>query len=136
MKNLTTPENTLHSYAYAYDTLDADTLADCFTEDGVFSYAIAGGASGGPITGRSEIAQMNKATMEAQTGSGIRRHVITNVFGSVDGDTADYLSYLVLTLATGGVQTVVTTGVYRDHLVRRDGEWRLAARHLELDLPF
>jgi hypothetical protein len=113
VKDLSTPRSVLYTYAYAYDTMDLDTLADCFTEDAEFSYTIDGGASGGPFTGRAAIAEMNRTTIEAQAGSGSRRHVMTNVFGSVDRDAADLIAYLTLTLtlATGGVQTVVTTGV-------------------------
>ena len=136
MKKFDTPTQVLTTYALAYDAGDVDTLAECFAVDGVFSYSIEGGVEGGPFTGRVAIRESNSAAIDAQRGTGIRRHIITNVLVDTTDTHAHAVSYLVLTLAKDGRLTVVTTGVYDDELVLSDGEWHITRRHLHLDLPF
>lgn len=50
----------------------------------------------------------------------------------VEGDSAEALStvYEIITLAAGG--TLKMAGLYRDKLVREDGQWRFARREYEL----
>ena len=136
MSNFTSPESVILGYARAYDTLDIEAVNDCFSADAEFSYAIDGQPEVHTFIGRESIVEMNAATISAQTGFGRRRHVVSNLEGSIHGDMATFTCYLTLLLATSEGMSLITSGEYSDVLERSDGSWRIQRRHLQLDLPF
>lgn len=127
--------NLLFDYARAYDERDLATLGAAFVEDGTFSWEIKDGPSGGPFDGRDAIVASNQASLDSQDDT--RRHVMTNVTITGEGDTRSVSSYLTLFAHQGGALRALTTGVYTDQVVRvADGSWKFRARHLLCDLPF
>ena len=127
--------NLVFRYARAYDERDLAGLASCFVEDATFSWHIVDGASGGPFDGRDAIVQSNGASLASQTDR--RRHLMTNVTISGDGDERKVSSYLTLFSIQDGRLTPLMTGVYDDIVVRgADGAWLFSSRELTCDLPF
>ena len=124
-----------YAYAYAYDDADYDGMGALYTEDGEFTWSIAGGATGGPFTGRKAISDSSAATAATQHDQ--RRHVMNNVLVTPDGpDRATARSYLTLCAVADGQLTVLATGTYRDECVRIDGSWYFQRRDLVMDLAF
>ncbi|TDG15337.1 nuclear transport factor 2 family protein [Seongchinamella unica] len=118
--------------SYAYDTRDTDMLASCFAEDATMSMRIAGGELAGPFVGRDAIMELMAGSMAQQTD--VRRHVVSNLFFLAGAAGIRVNSFLTL-IATENSQTaLLTTGVYQDTVVQDEaGNWRLSARHLDLD---
>ena len=121
--------------AYALDAREVDNLSACFAEEASFSLRIAGGDLVGPFEGREAIMGLMTGAMAEQTDQ--RRHVVSNLFfGEVATDSARVLSNLTLLATEGGRTALLSAGVYRDEVVRRDGSWCLLRRHLDLDSPY
>lgn len=120
---------------WAYDTPDVDYLADMFTEDGTFDLSIAGVGQAASFSGRAEIRKLYEDSLASQTDQ--RRHVVTNIFFEDDADeSVTAVSYLVLITISDGALNVISTGVYKDQIVRDGEAWRIAHRDLHLDLPY
>lgn len=127
-------ENTLHRWAFGYDDNDWSLVADCFTDDAVFSMRIAEGELIGPFEGREAIVAMMRDASDSQEDQ--RRHVTSNLIIEEHEDTATCVSYLTLFSAYNGTLTALSTGKYQDELVRTNAGWKLAKRHIALDLPY
>lgn len=128
-------ENTFHRWALAYDEKDLETMADCFTEDAVMTLRIGEGDLVGPFDGRDAIMGLMSSSLESQTDQ--RRHITTNIIiRSEDASKAVTESYLTLTAVENGAIRLVSTGRYVDELRFEGGSWRLAKRHIALDLPY
>lgn len=96
---------------------------------------IAGVGDVGPFEGREAIMKLMSDTLAAQTD--VRRHVISNfMFEDEAEESATVLSSVVVFSVENGAIDVIISGIYRDQVVRKDGEWRIQDRHLDLDLPF
>ena len=123
-------------YGWSYDERDRDALAECFTPDGVWEGLLLGRDRVGPVEGREAIADFLAGFWEEQTDQ--RRHLFTNVVvDELAVGTASAHAYLLLTAASGGTMTPVTTGPYRFELAREpDGAWRLARLAAGFDAPF
>jgi len=125
----------LHRTAYLVDQKDLAGLAGCFHEDATFHIEIAGVEQVSKYSGHSQIMQLMQGTMNAQSHVG--RHVISNVwYESVEDDRATVVSYMILAATANGETKVLTTGVYRDDVVKAvddDGGWVLMNRFLHLD---
>jgi uncharacterized protein (TIGR02246 family) len=123
-------------YGWAYDERDPAALADCFTEDGVWEGLLMGRDAVGPFTGRSAIVDFLAEFWQTQTDQ--RRHMFSNVVvEDISPAAATAHAYLLLTSASEGVLTPVSSGPYRFALARgADGAWRI--RHLAagFDVPF
>jgi hypothetical protein len=123
-------------YGWSYDERDREALAECFTEDGVWEGLLMGRDRVGPVAGHEAIADFLGEFWQEQSDQ--RRHVFTNVV--VDGlapENASAHAYLVLTAASGGAMTPVTTGPYRFEIAREaDGVWRIARLSAGFDAPF
>jgi uncharacterized protein (TIGR02246 family) len=123
-------------YGWGYDERDLDTLADCFTADGVWEGSLMGADGVGPHQGREAVVAFLTDFWGVQTDQ--RRHIFTNVVVTdLSGDRATAHAYLLLTASTGGTMTPVTNGPYRFE-VRRDGDgvWRMARLVAGFDAPF
>ena len=125
----------LNKAAYGYDSRTVDMLADCFTEKAVMSMHIADGDLIGPFEGQNEIMELMTGAMEGQMDK--RLHNISNIFFEKEADeAATVLSSLTLTAVENGSIKLLTTGIYRDEVVKVGGSWKISKRHLDLELPF
>jgi len=125
----------LNRAAYGLDVRDLTVLNNCFAEQATMSLRIAGGDLVGPFEGREDIMKLMTDSMEAQTDQ--RRHQVSNVFFQDESEsTATVMSNLTLISIEHDVISLVSSGVYRDQVVLRDGQWQLLDRYLELDLPY
>lgn len=127
-------ESTLNRWALGYDDNDWSLVGDCFTDDAVFSMRIGDGEIIGPFEGREAILGMMREASHSQEDQ--RRHVTSNLVVEQDGAKATSVAYLTLFSARDGTLTALSTGKYEDELVRTDAGWKLAKRHIALDLPY
>jgi uncharacterized protein (TIGR02246 family) len=123
----------LARYNMAIDGGDADGWARCFTPDGVFE--CIGLPDGHPFAGRfegaDELAAFATKSFELTEGRG--RHWNNNLAIQGDGEWATMRCYLVV-LTTGKPGAIQgATGIYEDRLVKRDGRWLFAERHVTTD---
>ena len=110
----------LNKAAYGYDSRTVDMLADCFTEEAVMSMHIADGDLIGPFEGQNEIMELMTGAMEGQMDK--RLHNISNIFFEKEADeAATVLSSLTLTAVENGSIKLLTTGIYRDEVVKVGG---------------
>jgi hypothetical protein len=126
--------NALSRWALGYDTRDEALMRSAFTEDARFIFRAAGGGPPGIFNGIDAIMDLFLDTLAGQTD--VRRHVTANPYmEKIDGRTVKVTTYLVLIsmLQSGADLLVLTTGIYRDTVVRRGGVWRIRERDLTLD---
>lgn len=131
-------ENMLMSWAYGYDERDAELMRAAFTHDAVMTMTIGTGEDSetmGPYRGIDEV--MSLFTDHHGVQRDQRRHVTSNlvILSESDG-TADIASYLTLFVTEEGEVRLQATGVYRDTVVLRGGEWRIQERVLNLDVHY
>lgn len=120
---------------HGLDERNPAMMEACFTTDAVFELVIKGAPPIPPFVGRDVVMKLMTDSMNAHTED--RRHVISNIFiESHSADSAAVVSTLVAFQAENGKIGVMTSGVYRDRLKKAGGEWRIALRHLDLDVPF
>jgi len=121
----------LVDYAAFLDGRDFDAYVALFTPDGEWTN------SAGSHKGQAAIRQMLEKTVG--TGSGPNRtnyHLISNPRIDLDGDRATATSrYLVVMRGPDGSPTPGLAGVYRDELVRQDGEWKIRRRVADDIMP-
>jgi len=121
--------------AYGLDAHDLALLEQCFAPDAKMLVRIARSETIGPFEGRQAIMKLMTDTLAAQTDT--RRHVITNIFfESAEASVATVVSNLTLFSIEHGEISVISSGIYRDRIVRHNDGWQFAERHLDLDLPF
>ncbi|MCH8058515.1 MAG: nuclear transport factor 2 family protein [Proteobacteria bacterium] len=121
--------------AYCFDERKLDVLKHCFTVDASMLVNITGSGEVGPFKGREAIIKLMSDTLASQTD--VRRHVISNFFFEAEGNrAATVFSSLVVTSVENGEINVIISGIYRDEVVKEDGDWRISHRHLNLDIPF
>ena len=120
--------------AYAYDEREIGMLEACFAEQASFSMRIAGGDLIGPFESKSGIMDLMTGSMAEQTD--VRRHVISNIFFEVaDGKTVVISNLTLMATENGDIQ-LLSSGVYRDQVIKENGQWCIANRYLELDRPY
>ena len=129
-------ENTLHRAAWGYDENDVDLIAAQFTEDASMTLQIGrDGDPIGPFDGRDAIRKLHADSLAAQTDQ--RRHNVSNlIVESETDDSASTLSNLTLLSIENGAARVLSSGWYRDELVRHGEAWLIRTRHIYLDLPY
>lgn len=125
----------LNKAAYGYDSRNIDMLSNCFAEEAVMSMRIADGDLIGPFKGHSEIMKLMTSSMDQQKDK--RLHGISNIFFELEGDkSAITLSSLTLIATENGSAKLLTTGLYRDEVIKVGESWKIRKRHLDLELPF
>ena len=125
----------LNRAAYGLDMHNLERIEACFTPDASMVVNIAGGTVVGPFEGRAAIMELMSASIDAQTD--VRKHVISNLFFEDEsGDTIHTVSNLTLFATENEANKLVTTGTYYDQLKKVDGQWGIALRRLDLDMPF
>jgi hypothetical protein len=123
----------LARYNFAIDLGDADGWAACFTEDGAFE--CSGLPEGSPFGGRHEGSAALRAYAKGHfaLAKGHARHWNWNLEIDGDGASATMRCYL-LALSVGKPPAVKgSTGIYSDHLVKHNGRWLFADRHVTVD---
>ena len=120
--------------AYAYDEREIGMLEACFAEQASFSMRIAGGDLIGPFESKSGIMDLMTGSMAEQTD--VRRHVISNIFFEVADDKTVVISNLTLMATENDDIQLLSSGVYRDQVIKENGQWCIASRYLELDKAY
>jgi hypothetical protein len=120
-------------YNIAIDFGGTGSWADCFTPDGVFICTPEDGPLGGRHEGRDALVAY--AATHHELTRGRARHWNWNLLIDGEGDRATLVCYLAAYAAQTADRPPVlrATGVYHDRLVRHDGTWRFAERHVHLD---
>jgi hypothetical protein len=125
----------LNKAAYGYDAREIEMLSNCFTEDAVMTMRVADGNLIGPYKGNAAIMGLMTRSMEQQTDK--RLHGISNIFFENEGNESTVvLSSLTLIATDNGKANLLSTGIYRDEVVKAGNRWQIKKRHLELELPF
>jgi hypothetical protein len=129
-------ENTLHRAAWGYDENDVDLIAAQFTESASMTMQI--GRDGdliGPFEGRAAIRKLHADSLAAQTDQ--RRHNFSNlIIDKETDDSASTTANLTLLSIENGTVKVLSSGWYRDEMVREGENWLIRSRHIYLDLPY
>jgi 3-phenylpropionate/cinnamic acid dioxygenase small subunit len=129
-------EALLWRYVRALDTLDADTYASVFTEDGRFSSG--GAATEGREALHAMVADMRQGRVDREARgeppTPPMYHVIANShLEFLDADRARFHSYWMTVFGAAGPGTpvrVAAAGRGVDELVRVDGRWLIASRNV------
>jgi hypothetical protein len=126
--------NALYRWSLGYDSRDIALMMSGFTDDPTFIFRNFDG-SVAVFEGFDAVLGLFQGALAGQTDQ--RRHVTTNsLMERIDRRTVKVTSYLVLCsiLPTDPTsELLLTTGVYRDTVVRQGGVWRIAERDLTLD---
>ncbi|MGW4487776.1 nuclear transport factor 2 family protein [Amycolatopsis sp. NPDC004368] len=129
-------ENVLGKASWGYDENDVDLIADQFTETATMTMQI--GREGdpiGPFEGRDAIRKLHADSLAAQTDQ--RRHNLSNlVITKETPDSAATTANLTLLSIENGAIQVLSSGWYRDELVKQGDRWLITTRHIYLDLPY
>ena len=124
----------LNKAAYSYDARKLDMLADCFAEDVVMTIRVGGGDLIGPYDGHNAVMQFMIRNMKRQTDK--RLHEISNIFFEIeDKEKAVVISSLTLISTKNDVSRLLSTGIYRDEVVKEESSWKIKHRHLDIELP-
>jgi 3-phenylpropionate/cinnamic acid dioxygenase small subunit len=129
-------ENTLHRAAWGYDENDVDLIAAQFTENASMTMQIGrDGDTIGPFEGREAIRKLHADSLAAQTDQ--RRHNFSNlIIDKETDDSASTTANLTLLSIENGTVKVLSSGWYRDEMVREGENWLIRSRHIYLDLPY
>jgi hypothetical protein len=115
----------LGRYCHAHDTRDLEMLRACFAKD-----ATALGQRG-----RDAIVERYAEGYKQLTAQ--RRHILTNFFFVEEAEEQAVIqSYITLYLIRDEKLSLHLTGVYRDHVVLEEGQWRIQSRDATIDVPY
>ena len=123
----------MHRYAHAMDYGDETAWVDVFTPDAVFDVIESvGGRRLHREEGHDDLARYVAAYPKPPA---FRKHVIVDPVVVVRGDEAEVDSYWILLHRHEADATPVLAAFGRSHdrVVRRDGAWRIAERHAEVE---
>jgi hypothetical protein len=124
----------LYKAAHGYDAHNVEMLAACFAEESVMTIRVGGGDLIGPYDGQVAVLNFMKRAMKRQTDK--RLHQISNIFFDEEGEeVAVALSSLTLFATENGTCQLLSTGIYRDEVVKVNGSWKISRRHLDIELP-
>ncbi len=112
------------TYAMALDACRFADVAACFAPDGEWTTDY--GAARGP----AEIEKFISGIVPLKGEGPQRKHYITNIIVTVDGDTASAVSdYLIIRESEIGLMPVMG-GTYKDQFVKTPAGWRFARKEL------
>ncbi len=111
-------------YTCALDDGDAETVIDCFAEDGTLvSPAV------GEHTGRVAITAFAQRFARFQAGGSQLRHVLSNLqIHTVEGAQAHATCYLTVFITKDGQSRLMAPGRYDCQLRKIDGAWKFQRR--------
>ena len=123
--------NLIANYAFRLDTADLDGYVDNFAPDGVFD------STSGRFEGRAAIREyVGKLLANRAPGStSTMRHImgIPTIHGG--GERCRAETYVMIPRQTEDGQIAVQmVGTYTDDIVKVDGRWRFAVRHIRMAL--
>jgi 3-phenylpropionate/cinnamic acid dioxygenase small subunit len=125
MAELAVLQQVLARYCFAHDSQDPEALKRVFAKD----ISLLG------MQGRDQVAARFAESYKHLTAR--RRHVLTNFIVLEDGETeATVQSYITLYLIRDDKLELHLIGVYRDHLIVEDGEWKIKGRDAIMDTPY
>jgi len=120
---------------FGLDQRDPGMIEACFSKDAVFELEIKGTEVIPPFVGRKAIMKLMTDTMNSHGED--RRHVVSNIFFESEADNeASVVSSLVAFQAEHGKIGVMTSGIYRDRVIKVHDDWKISVRRLSLDVPF
>lgn len=137
-------EQTIYAYGDAIDTESHERWLALFTDDGRFAWRPAPGdtRASAPEDGwvfdlQGKTALRRWAVDEGGIQDfGHENHVSRPVmFVSLEPDRAETLTWYLILRCQAGVTTVISTGRFRDRLVRQDGTWLIRERLAEGSFP-
>ena len=112
------------TYARALDACRFADVAACFASDGEWTTDY--GAARGP----AEIEAFIRGIVPVKGEGPQRKHYITNIIVTVEGDTASAVSdYLIVRESENGLIPVMG-GTYRDKFVKTRAGWRFSRKEL------
>jgi uncharacterized protein (TIGR02246 family) len=112
-------------YCHALDACQFDKVAALFAPDGEWT------TNYGAARGRDEIQALLDSVVPKPGEGPQRKHYITNILITLDGDTArSHSDYLVVRESENGLLPVMG-GAYKDTFVKRDGTWYFARKELD-----
>jgi uncharacterized protein (TIGR02246 family) len=119
------------NYAKYIDARDYDGYVGLFAKDGVWSNP------SGTHQGAAAIRKMVEGYMgPANAPNHADYHLVSNIEVDVDGDRATAVSrWTFIERGEFGAPTPTIAGVYRDQLVREDGQWKFKRRDVENLMP-
>ncbi|MEH7274027.1 nuclear transport factor 2 family protein [Neobacillus vireti] len=124
----------LYRAAHGYDSHNIEMLTECFAEDSVMTIRVGGGDLIGPYDGQVAVLNFMKRASERQTDK--RLHQISNIFFEKEGEEQAFArSSLTLFATENGTCQLLSTGIYRDEVVKVNGSWKISKRHLDIELP-
>ena len=116
------------AYAQALDACRFADVAACFAPDGEWTTDY--GAARGP----AEIEAFIRGIVPVKGEGPQRKHYITNIIITVDGDRASSVSdYLIVRESENGLIPVMG-GTYKDRFVKTPAGWRFARKELVHDI--
>ena len=123
--------NLIANYAFRLDTADLDGYVDNFAPDGVFD------STAGRFEGRAAIRDFVARLLGNRTAgtSSSLRHImgIPTIHG--EGERCRAETYVMIPGGTeDGQIRVQMVGTYTDEIVKVDGRWRFAVRHIRMAL--
>jgi hypothetical protein len=125
MADLVAIQQLLARYCFAHDSQDPDMLATTLAKD----VSLLG------ERGRDAVVARYAAGYQHLTAR--RRHVLTNFIMLEDGESeAVVQSYITLYIIRGEQLELHLIGVYRDHVIIEDGEWKILTREATMDVPY
>ena len=117
-------------YAWAVDQRDLPMLEALFTTDAVMRFEVPRNGLKGVHRGLPAILESFREAWA--TPGDLRRHLMSNLwFESASENACVTHSYLTVSVADEQTLRMVTTGTYRD-LIVKDGGWLFKERHLVL----
>ncbi|MGH7044257.1 MAG: nuclear transport factor 2 family protein [Acetobacteraceae bacterium] len=111
--------------------LDACRFADCaglFAPDGEWM------TDYGSARGRGQIEALLRGVMPVKGEGPQRKHYITNIIITVEGDTAASASDYLIIREAGDTLIPVMGGTYKDRFVRQAGRWWFHRKELVHDI--
>jgi 3-phenylpropionate/cinnamic acid dioxygenase small subunit len=126
-------QDALGRWAWGYDEADLDMFVNSVTTEARVTIETAGGEQE-VLDGREAIRAFFGSRLRERPPGLPRRHVTTPVLIDTGDRDATVLSYLTLYTFNDGVPQLVSTGWYRDHVVNEGDAWRIASRHVHLDV--
>lgn len=121
-------------YCQALDFGDSAGVADCFSSDGLFEIDVPNATSALQSRYVGRAALLRFATDAFAGLQGHARHWTSPPVIDVDGRSATSVQYLTVIRAGRSPHgAILLTGVYRDSLLKLDGEWLIAHRRFSAD---
>jgi hypothetical protein len=112
-------------YAWALDTMDADTLAQTFTREGSVVTT-----SGDRFTGSEGVKQFGRNAFAIPGHAGRQHHVQPLFFDPAPGGYLMTSYWMVVTWDAGTQPRIVSLGWYKDICVHEDGAWKFAEKQI------